>query len=115
MRFFLVFLLFAAACANAQTITQVRTKAKAPGFVATVTWTCTCVNHDGFNVYRKTGTAGIYAKVGTTQAATMKFTDPGLKPNTIYVYQIGAFNQYSEIKGSETVAETGKPHKKMKT
>jgi hypothetical protein len=76
-------------------------------FDATITWTCTCSNQTGFNIYRKTGTTGTYAKVGSTAATVMTFTDPGLLPSTTYVYNIGAFNPTNEVHGAETTATTG--------
>jgi hypothetical protein len=98
------------ACAQAQAQT-VRVRS----FTATVTWTCTCVNQTGFNVYRKTGTGGVYRRVGATRATVMTFTDPGLRPNTTYVYQIGAFNEFNETRSPETVAATGKPPKRKRS
>lgn len=76
-------------------------------FDATVSWTCTCTNQTGFNVYRKTGSTGVYAVVGQTSSTVMTLTDPGLQPNTTYFYQIGAFNATNEVKGAEASASTG--------
>ena len=97
--------------AYGQTIARV----KAGTFTATVSWTCSCANQAGFNIYRRLGAASsTFTRVGTTDAKTMTFVDSGLRPNTTYVYRVSAFNEFSEVVGPPTRAATGKPPKRAK-
>jgi len=75
---------------------------QAATFDATVTWTSTSTNHQGFRVYRDG------ALIGQTGPAVMTFTDSGLSESTTYCYQIGAYNAFpSELKGAQTCGTTG--------
>jgi len=62
--------------------------------VFTVRWTDINTAHTGFNVERRTGTTGSFAKIGSTAATVKTYTDtlandPG---NSTYCYRVAAYN-----------------------
>ena len=67
-----------------------------------VTWRDTAYNETGYNVYRKTGTAGTFVLITTLPPNSSSYTDTGLMPATEYDYHVQAFNAagYSDFAGS---------------
>jgi phosphodiesterase/alkaline phosphatase D-like protein len=58
-----------------------------------LSWADSSKTETGFKIERKKGTAGAYAEIATVGADTVNFADTsGLSPNTMYFYQVRAFN-----------------------
>jgi titin len=62
-------------------------------------------NEDGFRVYRKRY-GGAYEKVKELGQGVQAYSDTGLTGNTLYYYQVAAFNSLGERKSSEVHAST---------
>ncbi|MCA9445205.1 MAG: fibronectin type III domain-containing protein, partial [Candidatus Omnitrophica bacterium] len=62
----------------------------------TITWTWNdqSLNEFGFNVFRDEGASAPSTHVQTTGPDTESWTDQGLLPNTLYTFQVNAFNDY---------------------
>ncbi len=66
-----------------------------------LTWTDNSNNETGFNIYRKTGTAGFFSLITTAPASpgvggTVSYNDTGLIPGTYYEYHLKAVNAIGE-------------------
>jgi (2Fe-2S) ferredoxin len=55
-------------------------------------WTDNANNEDGFQVERKTGTAGSYTQITTVGPNVTSYADFGLADGTTYCYRVRAFN-----------------------
>ena len=55
-------------------------------------WRDNSGNETGFRVQRRTGDSADWEEVATTEADATAFSDPGLQPETRYVYRVQAFN-----------------------
>ena len=47
----------------------------------------------GFEIERKEGAEGLYRKIGTAAANVTEYTGSGLKPGTVYYYQVRAYTE----------------------
>lgn len=79
--------------------------AQSGSFDAQIVWADRSSNESGFRIYRRSGRSA-YLQVGTVGANVTTFTDRGLRPNTNYVYRVGAFNAVNEVLSPETAART---------
>src|SRR5262249_15954688 len=55
-------------------------------------WTDNANNEDGFQIERKTGTAGTYTQVATVGPNVTSYTNFGLVDGATYCYRVRAFN-----------------------
>jgi hypothetical protein len=55
-------------------------------------WADNSTNEDGFNIERKTGTSGLFARIASVGAGVTSYTDAGLADATTYCYRVNAFN-----------------------
>jgi|SRR6516164_6511218 hypothetical protein len=62
--------------------------------VFTVTWTANNTTQTGFNVERRTGMTGNFAKVGQTTASVTSYTDTIANDtgNSTFCYRVAAYN-----------------------
>lgn len=49
-------------------------------------------NETGFRIERKTGTAGVWARIDWVRANRTAYIDTGLVSGTVYVYRVRASN-----------------------
>lgn len=73
-------------------------------------WDDNSSNELGFIVERRSGEAGLFSKIDTTDADISAFTDSGLQAGSVYQYRIAAYNAggastYSNIAGGQTLEE----------
>jgi hypothetical protein len=57
-----------------------------------LTWKSDSKNINGFLIYRKKDKDGNWVNIGKTRKKTRSFTDNGLEGNSIFYYQVRAFN-----------------------
>ena len=57
-----------------------------------LTWSDNSSNEGGFNIERKTGTAGSFSLIATVGANTTSYTNSNLADGTTYCYRLNAFN-----------------------
>lgn len=57
-----------------------------------LSWTDNSNNETGFEIERKTGASGTYARIATTAADITSYQDTGLTPGTTYYYRVRAIN-----------------------
>lgn len=58
-----------------------------------ITWTDNSANEDGFKIERKTGAGGTYSQIATVGTNVTNYSDTAaLVANTVYCYQVQAFN-----------------------
>src|SRR5690242_13094669 len=57
-----------------------------------LSWADNSSDESGFNIERKTGTTGSYAKIASVGADVTSYTDSTLTNSTTYCYRINAFN-----------------------
>src|SRR5690349_3922869 len=55
-------------------------------------WIDNSSDESGFNIERKTGTTGTYAKIASVGANVTSYTDSSLTSSTTYCYHVDAFN-----------------------
>jgi len=60
---------------------------------ASLGWTDTSDNEDGFEVERREGSGDAWSQVGTPDSDVTEFADSGLTPNTTYAYRVRACNE----------------------
>jgi hypothetical protein len=76
--------------------------------LVTVTFTDNADNECGFEVFRETGTSGVFVAITTlpadlkTAPSTVRFTDPTVNDGMSYTYRIEAYN----LKGFSTYTQT---------
>lgn len=61
-----------------------------------VSWNDRSANEQGFRVWRATSAVGPWTNVVTLPAGTISYQDSGLTPNTMYYYNISAYNTYGQ-------------------
>jgi len=100
------------------TQTQSAAPPAAPGMLSASTVTTTSVvlewsdqatNEDNYEVERKAGAQGTYARVAVLSANTSSYTDSGLSPDTTYFYRVRAVNVYGASAYSNEVQATTLP------
>lgn len=57
-----------------------------------LSWTDNSADETGFRISRKTGTAGTYMDIGTTDTGVTAYLDSGLNEGTAYHYRVVAYN-----------------------
>jgi len=57
-----------------------------------LTWSDNSSNEDGFNIERKTGTAGSFSLIATAAANSTSYVNSNLADGTTYCYRLNAFN-----------------------
>ncbi len=57
-----------------------------------LTWVDNSSDEDGFQIERKTGSAGTFSVIATTGANVTSYSDSGMADNTSYCYRVNAFN-----------------------
>jgi Divergent InlB B-repeat domain len=57
-----------------------------------LTWSDNSSNEDGFNIERKTGSAGTFSRIATVGSNTTSYVNSNLADNTTYCYRVSAFN-----------------------
>jgi len=57
-----------------------------------LSWTDNSTNEDTFEVQRKLGTSGTYAKIGEVTANTTTYVDSTVADATLYCYRVRAVN-----------------------
>ncbi|HJY81928.1 MAG TPA: LamG-like jellyroll fold domain-containing protein, partial [Candidatus Binatia bacterium] len=67
-----------------------QTKAAADTFI--LTWVDSSTNESGFQIERKTGSAGTYAQIATVVAKTTSYVDGNVTAGITYCYRVRAFN-----------------------
>src|SRR6185503_4051079 len=71
----------------------------------TLNWTDTATNEDGFKIERKTG-AGAFQPLVQVGPNITTYADSGLTANTLYTYQVRAYNTGGESVFSNTASAT---------
>jgi hypothetical protein len=71
-----------------------------------LSWTDASSNETGFTIYRRTGSSGSFAQVGTVGAGVTSFASTGLANNTTYYFQVVATNATGASGPSNTASAT---------
>lgn len=69
-------------------------------------WTDRSSNESGFQVYRKTGSAGTYAQLGVVGANIVTYTDTTAAAATTYYYKVRAYNSGGSSSYTSEIAVT---------
>jgi len=72
-------------------------------------WTDQATNEDSYEVERKTGAQGTYARIAVLASNTAAYNDEGLAPDTTYFYRVRAVNVYGASAYSNEVQVTTFP------
>ncbi|HFB98574.1 MAG TPA: fibronectin type III domain-containing protein, partial [Bryobacterales bacterium] len=72
-------------------------------------WADQAANEDNYEVERKDGAQGTYARVAILPANTVTYTDEGLSPGATYYYRVRAVNVYGPSAYSNEVQVTTLP------
>ena len=71
-----------------------------------LTWTDNSSNEDGFKIERKIGAGGAYGEIATVGTGVTTYQNVGLQPNTVYFYQVRAYNAGGNSGYSNTTSDT---------
>ena len=70
-------------------------------------WTGTSTTASAFTLLRAVGLAGSFTPIDTVSGSTTTFTDTNLNPNTVYLYEVQAYNQANNVFSADSnVAQT---------
>ena len=59
---------------------------------ASLVWDDNSHNEQGFTIYRSDDDGATWTQIGSVAVDVVAYTDTGLTPNAIYLYEVGAFN-----------------------
>ncbi|MFM8392605.1 MAG: fibronectin type III domain-containing protein, partial [Acidobacteriota bacterium] len=71
-----------------------------------LSWNDNSTNESGFKIYRRTGSGGSWASVGTVDANVTNFQNSSLDPSVTYNYRVTAWNVTGESANSNEASAT---------
>ena len=88
---------FASDASNSAAATLQGTGASAPVYTVSLSWNAsTSPNVTGYNIYRRTGTSGSFAKINPSLNATTSYVDTSVTDGQTYYYETTAVNSSDE-------------------
>lgn len=88
---------FASDASNSATAILQGTGAPAPVYTVSLSWNAsTSPNVTGYNIYRRTGTSGSFAKINSSLDATTSYVDTAVTDGRTYYYETTAVNSSDE-------------------